>query len=35
MQLQRVRDMVGYYRFKLNPQTARSSQLEQIRESIE
>jgi hypothetical protein len=35
MQLQRVRDMIGYYRFKLNPQTARSSQLEQIRESIE
>ncbi len=34
-QFQRVRDMVGYYRYKLSPQTARSSLLEQIRQSIE
>ena len=34
-QLQRVRDMVGYYRYKLNPQTARSSQLEQLRATLE
>jgi hypothetical protein len=35
MQYQRMKDMVGYYRFKLNPLTSRSSQLEQIRNSIE
>jgi Pregnancy-associated plasma protein-A len=34
-QIQRVRDMVGYYRYKLSPQTSRSSLLEQIRQSIE
>jgi hypothetical protein len=34
-QIQRVKDMVGYYRFKLSPQTSRSSLLEQIRQSIE
>ena len=34
-QFQRVRDMVGYYRYKLNPQTARSSQLEQLRATLE
>ena len=34
-QLQRVRDMVGYYRYKLSPQTARSSQLEQLRATLE
>ena len=35
MQYQRMKDMVGYYRFKLNPQTARSTLLEQVRNSIE
>ena len=30
-QVQRVKDMVGYYRYKLSPQTSRSSLLEQIR----
>lgn len=34
-QFQRVRDMIGYYRYKLNPQTARSSQLEQLRATLE
>ena len=34
-QLQRIRDMVGYYRFELNPQTSRSSLLEQVRKSVE
>ena len=34
-QFQRVRDMVGYYRYKLNQQTARSSQLEQLRATLE
>ena len=34
-QFQRVRDLVGYYRYKLNPQTARSSQLEQLRATLE
>jgi hypothetical protein len=34
-QIQRVRDMAGYYRYKLSPQTSRSSLLEQIRQSIE
>jgi Pregnancy-associated plasma protein-A len=35
MQYQRMKDMVGYYRYKLSPQTARSALLEQIRKSIE
>jgi Pregnancy-associated plasma protein-A len=35
MQYQRMKDMVGYYRYKLSPHTARSSLLEQIRKSIE
>jgi hypothetical protein len=35
MQYQRMKDMVGYYRSQLNPLTSRSSQLEQIRKSIE
>ena len=34
-QFQRMQDMVGYYRYKLNPQTARSSQLEQLRATLE
>jgi hypothetical protein len=34
-QYQRMKDMVGYYRYQLNPLTSRSSQLEQIRNSIE
>jgi hypothetical protein len=34
-QIQRARDMVGYYRYKLSPQTARSSQLEQLRATLE
>jgi Pregnancy-associated plasma protein-A len=35
MQYQRIKDMVGYYRYQLNPLTQRSSLLAQIRESIE
>jgi hypothetical protein len=35
MQYQRMKDMVGYYRYKLNPQTSRSTLLEQIRKGIE
>jgi Pregnancy-associated plasma protein-A len=35
MQYQRMKDMVGYYRYRLNPQTMRSSLLAQIRQSIE
>ncbi len=35
LQYQRVKDMVGYYRYQLNPLTSRSSLLEQIRKSIE
>jgi Pregnancy-associated plasma protein-A len=35
LQYQRIKDMVGYYRYKLNPQTNRSALLEQIRKSIE
>ena len=35
MQYQRVKDMVGYYRYQLSPQTSRSSLLAQIRQSIE
>ncbi len=35
MQYQRIKDMVGYYRYKLSPQTSRSALLEQIRKSIE
>jgi hypothetical protein len=34
-QYQRIKDMVGYHRSKLNPQTARSALLDQIRKSIE
>jgi hypothetical protein len=30
-----MKDMVGYYRYQLNPLTQRSSLLEQIRKSIE
>jgi hypothetical protein len=30
-----MKDMVGYYRYKLSPQTSRSVLLEQIRKSIE
>lgn len=35
IQYQRMKDMVGYYRYQLNPLTQRSSLLAQIRESIE
>jgi hypothetical protein len=35
IQYARIKDMVGYYRYRLNPQTMRSSLLAQIRESIE
>ncbi len=35
LQYQRMKDMVSYYRYKLSPQTSRSSLLEQIRKSIE
>jgi pregnancy-associated plasma protein-A len=35
MQYQRIKDMVGYYRPKLNPQTSRSALLEQVRKSVE
>jgi hypothetical protein len=35
MQYQRIKDMVGYYRYQLNPLTQRSSLLAQIRNSIE
>lgn len=35
LQYQRMKDMVGYYRDELNPQTSRSSLLAQIRKSIE
>jgi hypothetical protein len=35
MQYQRIKDMVGYYRYKLSPVTTRSSLLAQIRESLE
>lgn len=35
IQYQRMRDMVGYYRYELNPLTRRSSLLAQIRNSIE
>jgi hypothetical protein len=35
MQYQRIKDIVGYYRYQLSPQTSRSSLLAQIRQSIE
>ena len=35
IQYQRMKDMVGYYRYELNPLTRRSSLLTQIRNSIE
>ena len=35
IQYQRVKDMVGYYRSKLNPQTSRSALLDQVRKSVE
>ncbi len=35
MQYQRIKDMVGYYRSKLNPQTSRSALLDQVRKSVE
>lgn len=35
LQYQRVKDMVGYYRYQLSPQTSRSALLAQIRKSIE
>lgn len=35
LQYQRMKDMVGYYRYQLSPQTSRSALLEQIRKSIE
>jgi len=35
MQIQRAKDMVGYYRYQLSPLTNRSSLLAQIRKSIE
>ena len=35
VQYQRIKDMVGYYRYQLNPLTQRSSLLAQIRSSIE
>jgi hypothetical protein len=35
MQYQRIKDMVGYYRYQLSPQTSRSALLAQIRKSIE
>jgi hypothetical protein len=35
MQYQRIKDMVGYYRYRLNPQTMRSQLLAQIRKSVE
>jgi hypothetical protein len=34
-QYERIRDLVGYYRFKLSPQASRSALLAQIRKSIE
>ena len=34
-QYQRIRDMVGYYRFELSPQASRSALLAEIRKSIE
>jgi len=35
LQIQRVKDMVGYYRYQLSPLTNRSALLEQIRKSLE
>ncbi len=35
LQVQRVKDMVGYYRYQLQPQVRRSAKLEQIRKEIE
>jgi hypothetical protein len=35
MQYQRMKDMVGYYRYQLSPLTMRSALLKQVRESIE
>jgi hypothetical protein len=35
VQYKRIKDMVGYYRYQLNPLTQRSSLLAQIRSSIE
>ena len=35
MQYQRMKDMVGYYRYQLNPLTMRSALLKQVRESLE
>lgn len=35
LQYQRIKDMVGYYRYQLSPQTSRSALLAQIRKSIE
>ncbi len=34
-QIERVRDMEGFHRYELNPQTARSTQLEQLRATLE
>jgi hypothetical protein len=34
-QYERIRDLVGYYRFQLSPQASRSALLAQIRKSIE
>jgi hypothetical protein len=34
-QYQRIRDMVGYYRFEMSPQASRSALLAEIRKSIE
>lgn len=34
-QYERIRDLVGYYRFELSPQASRSALLAQIRKSIE
>ena len=33
-QVGRIKDMVGYYRYQLNPQTARSTRLQQVREAV-
>jgi hypothetical protein len=35
LQYQRIKDMVGYYRYQLSPQASRSALLAQIRKNIE
>jgi hypothetical protein len=35
IQVQRLKDMVGYYRYQLQPPTMRSQRLARLREELE